>query len=276
MRFSLVCLLFSSLALFAATNSILLDCGIEIVAVRDAEGVSMGIELFEGGMLSYEEKLVFMPDGKADASVNFFLVRTGGKTYMIDAGLGNAVKNERLDASRIDVVFLSHAHSDHVAGLLNDAGKPNFASQIFFSKPESAYWLNSKTPDSKLQKDIAKAYKKRYKTFSFGDTLVPGIIAIDASGHTPGHTAFLIGTGEERMLIASDFLHAASLQFPQPQECAAYDMDREKSVEMRKQLIQTAIDNNWYIAGMHIPLPGFGKVADNGKGGFEFTPGVER
>jgi len=257
--------LFSSFV-FAAENtaSVKLDDGIEIIPIEDLSN-SMDISLFDGGPLSKEQKLAYMPEGKAKSSVNVFLVKTGNKTYLVDAGFGNAVADKRIDVSKIDGVLLTHAHGDHISGLLKD-GKANFSSPVFISKPENDYWLDAKTPNSELQKSVAKVYTGRYKTFAFGDTLAPGIVAVEATGHTPGHTAFLIGTGKNKLLIAGDFLHAAALQFPHPEESARYDVDPKKSVETRKKLMKMAEDNDWTIAGMHIPFPGIGKVKSKGSG----------
>jgi glyoxylase-like metal-dependent hydrolase (beta-lactamase superfamily II) len=245
--------------------------GVEILVVDDVPGREMDIELFDGGPMTREERLKYMPDGKAPAAVNVFVLKSGDKTYLIDAGFGNAVKDGRIDASKVDGIFITHGHGDHIAGLLKEDGSANFDVPVFISKPESDYWLDANTPNSDLQKNVAKVYGDRYNTFAFGDTLAHGIVAIDASGHTPGHTAFLIDMGETKMLVAGDFLHAAALQFPHPEECARFDMDREASVKRRKELIQMCIDNNWLIAGIHIP-GGFGTVKSNGEGGFEFTP----
>lgn len=249
--------------------------GIEVLVVDDVPGREMGIELFDGGPMSREERLAFMPGGKAPAAVNVFVLKAGDKTYLIDAGFGNAVKDGRIDASKVDAVFITHAHGDHISGLVNESEPGEMArfsnAAVFISKPESDYWLDSKTQNSELQHTVARAYGSRYRTFEFGDTLAPGVVAIDASGHTPGHTAFLVDMGERKMLVAGDFLHAAALQFPNPEECARFDMDREASVKRRIELIQMSIDNGWLIAGIHIP-GGYGTVRSDGQGGFRFTP----
>jgi glyoxylase-like metal-dependent hydrolase (beta-lactamase superfamily II) len=261
-----------SFAAFATGHKpVVLDDGIEILLVEDVPGRTMNIDLFEGGPLTREQKLAYMPGGEAPSSVNVFLVKTGGKTYLIDAGFGNAVKEKKIDPSKITAVLITHAHGDHVAGLLKEDGTANFSVPVFISKPESEYWLDPKTEGADLQRNVAKTYGDRYKTFSFGDTIAPGIVALDASGHTPGHTVFLIGTGKKKVLIVGDLLHAAALQFPHPEECARFDMDRAKSIETRKRILQMAVDNNWLVAGIHFPVPGLGLVTSDGKGGFEYV-----
>jgi glyoxylase-like metal-dependent hydrolase (beta-lactamase superfamily II) len=252
---------------FAQQKSIVLDDGIEIIAIDD-QPREMDASLFSG-KLTEAQKLSYMPGGKAPASVNVFLVKAGGKTYMIDAGFGNAVKDGRIDPKKIDGIFITHEHGDHISGLLQ-GNTPVFSAPLYISKPESNYWLRTETPNSDLQKKLVNMYANHYETFNFLDTLAPGIVAIDASGHTPGHTAFLIGKGKRKVLLAGDFLHAAALQFPEPTESANFDVDREQSVKVRKSLMSQAEKNGWLIAGVHIPNPGWGKVKSNGKGGFVF------
>ncbi|MDR0307515.1 MAG: MBL fold metallo-hydrolase [Chitinispirillales bacterium] len=255
-----------------SSSPLVLDDGIEIITIDEIPGRMMDAGLFSGP-LTNERRLEYMPDGKAPSAVNVFLVKIGSKTYLIDAGFGNAIKENVIDPSKIDAIFITHEHGDHVSGLLKEDGTAVFAAPVFINKKEREYWSAGKTPNSGLQKKTAKAYGNRYKTFSYGDSPAPGIVAIYASGHTPGHTAFLIGTGKKKLLIAADFLHAAALQFPNPDECASFDMDKKASIETRKRLIQMSIDNNWLIGGMHLPAPGYGRAKSNGKGGFDFTLG---
>jgi glyoxylase-like metal-dependent hydrolase (beta-lactamase superfamily II) len=252
---------------------LVLEGGFEVSVIDDVPGREMDIELFEGGPMTHEQKLEFMPGGKAPAAVNVLMVRSAGKTYLIDAGFGNAVRDGRIDPAGIDAIFITHGHGDHIAGLLKEDGTANFPeSYVFISRPESDHWLDEGTQGADLQRNIARAYGDRYRTFAFGDTLAPGIVAVDASGHTPGHTAFLIGTGGTRLLAAGDFLHAAALQFANPEECARFDMDRRASVEMRRRLIQMSIDNNWWLAGAHIPGGIVGTIRSDKRGGFELIP----
>lgn len=249
-------------------NKMILDCGTEIISIEDIS-TEMAISLFSG-VLTEEQKMTYMPEGKAPASVNIFLVKIGDKTYMIDAGFGNAAKENKIDPQSISSVFLTHMHGDHISGLLqNDSAV--FPVPVYTAKIESDYWQSEETPNSKSQKEVAHAYGDRYKTYNFSDSIVSGVLALNAAGHTPGHTAFLIGKGKQKLLIAGDFLHAASLQFPHPTESANFDMDKEKAAKVRIALMEMAEKNDWFVAGMHIPSPGWGKVKSNGEGGFTFS-----
>ena len=88
---------------------------------------------------------------------------------------------------------------------------------------------------------------------AFGDTLSHGVLAMDAIGHTPGHTAFQLAN----LLVVGDLMHGYALQKDHPEINSNYDMDKPKSAESRKRIMQYARDNKLLMAGMHLPPPGF-------------------
>jgi glyoxylase-like metal-dependent hydrolase (beta-lactamase superfamily II) len=100
--------------------------------------------------------------------------------------------------------------------------------------------------------------------------IVHGISPIAAYGHTPGHTAFLLESGVEKLLIIGDLLHVALVQFPIPEISATYDMDQKAAATIRRQLLDYAAKNNVPVVGMHIVYPGMGNVSVDGAG-FKFT-----
>lgn len=126
-------------------------------------------------------------------------------------------------------------------------------------------------PDD-LPQAVIKAYGQRLTTFEFDQEIGQGLTALSAVGHTPGHTIFLLESGEHRLLFIGDLLHAAALQFPEPEESASYDQDPAQAVATRKAVMQMAVDRNLPVAGAHIPFPGIGQVKADGRNGFEFTP----
>ena len=98
--------------------------------------------------------------------------------------------------------------------------------------------------------------------------------AIDATGHTPGHTAFMIESAGSKVLAWGDTLHAIALQLPHPEIYPAYDYDPVAATATRKAVLEKVSKENIPVAGAHIPDPGVGRImtAPNGQG-YAFTPG---
>ena len=261
----------------------------QVFSILDRPG-GADISLFSGPA-GPEERERYFRDGKAPSSVNVFLIRIDGKNILVDTGFGTVRPGKSeliptLDAmglapQSIDIVILTHMHMDHAGGLLLDGKRAFPKANIMVSKPELDYWLElgKKQPDNPnaaLVKSVVEAYGGDIlPPFAFEQEILPGVTALDASGHTPGHTAFLVRSAGQSLLIIGDLIHAAALQFPLPEECARYDIDREKAVRSRMAILNMAAEKGLPIAGMHIPYPGQGGVAKAGKG-FAFTPASEK
>ena len=233
-----------------------------------------------------------LTDGTFPNATNAFLVRTPDKkNILVDAGYGTRLienlKEYGVEASQIDAILITHAHGDHISGLLQE-GKPVFPkATLYLSKLEYDYWTNdsemNRMPENrqggfqKARETIA-AYKDRLHLFqptgieTQPTNLFDGVEAILAPGHTPGHTLYLIGSGKSKMLIWGDLTHAMTIQMPYPEVAVTYDVAPELAVESRKKVLKYVVKNNISVAGMHIPYPGMGTVAENGKGGYTFTP----
>lgn len=204
-----------------------------------------------------------LPDG-IPASVSVFLLQVDGKNILFDAGLG-AFGGQMLDRlaaldvtpDKIDLIYLTHFHVDHIAGMIakDSAGKDvkvfNNAT-VYAGKVEYDAWMND-IPKNDLQKAVMGMYKDKLHLFAFGDSLPHGVLALDAVGHTPGHTAFQISN----LLVIGDLMHGYALQKDHPEINSNYDMDKEKSIVSRKRIMQYARDNKLTMAGMHLPPPGF-------------------
>ena len=204
-----------------------------------------------------------MPDG-IPASVSTFLVKIDDQYILFDAGLGafggqlmNRLAALGVNPDNIGLVYLTHFHVDHIAGLVvkDDAGNDTKAfknAAVYAGKVEYDAWMND-IPKNDLQKGIMALYKDSLHLVAFGDSLPPGVLAIDAIGHTPGHTAFQLAN----LIIVGDLMHGYALQKDHPEINSNYDMDKPKSAESRGRIMQYASDNKLLMAGMHLPPPGF-------------------
>ena len=247
----------------AGTKTVKLSNGASVTWIQDNESEKLNpISLFGDVSDSLVESLN-MPEG-IPASVSTFLLQVDGKNILFDAGLGafggkmlSRLAALGINADNIDIVYLTHFHVDHIAGLVekDDAGIDTKAfknASIYAGKVEYDAWMEH-IPKNDLQKMVMELYRDSLHLFAFGDSLPHGVLAIDAIGHTPGHTAFQVSN----LLIIGDLMHGYALQKDHPEINSNYDMDKEKSIESRKRIMQYAKDNKLLMAGMHLPPPGF-------------------
>ena len=142
----------------------------------------------------------------------------------------------------IHYLYLTHFHGDHIGGMMQGDSVVFPNAQVYASKKEYDGWM--KMPDDKKAQVVKTmdAYKDRLHLFEFGETLPGNVIACDAVGHTPGHTAYQVGT----LLVVGDLIHGAALQIPHPEICATYDMDKEAAIQSRKKYLQE-VDENQFV-----------------------------
>ena len=141
-------------------------------------------------------------------------------------------------------------HGDHIGGLMKDdtAAFPN--AELYINKVEYDAWMA--VPQESLLA-MAKAYEGRLKTFAITDVLPCGVEAIEAYGHTAGHTAYKVGNN----LIVGDIMHGVALQLEHPQYCARFDADHKQSIRTRKEILNMGKEQRLKIYGMHFPSPYF-------------------
>lgn len=245
------------------TKTITLSNGASVTWIQDNDGDKlMPRTLFSDASDSLYNN-INMPDG-IPASVSTFLVKVDGKYILFDAGLGsfggqlmNRLTALDVNPDSIGLVYLTHFHVDHISGLVakDETGNDTKAfknAAVYAGKVEYDAWMND-IPKNDLQKNIMALYKDSLHLFAFGDSLPHGVLAMDAIGHTPGHTAFQLAN----LLIVGDLMHGYALQKDHPEINSNYDMDKPKAAESRKRVMQYARDNKLLMAGMHLPPPGF-------------------
>lgn len=245
-------------------KTITLSDGSSVTWIQDNVGEKLNPrDLFSDASDSLYNSLD-LPNG-IPASVSTYLLKADGEYVLFDAGLGafggqmlTHLNELGISPDSITKIYLTHLHVDHINGLVNktDAGfeKVFKNAAVYVGSIEKNAWLND-LPKNELQKAILGVYNDSLKLFAFGDTLPHNVIAMDAVGHTPGHTVFQKG----ELLVIGDLMHGYALQKDHPEINSNYDMDKEKSIESRKKILAYAKEHNLTMAGMHLPPPGFAK-----------------
>jgi glyoxylase-like metal-dependent hydrolase (beta-lactamase superfamily II) len=242
-------------------------------------------ELEQALTASFRDTVIF--------SVNAFLVRAGGRIALIDTGSGNYLgptlghlianlKAAGVMPADIDTVLLTHMHPDHSAGLTDMAtGARNFPNaELVVHENEPPHWYDDarmaaasdlyKHLHFQMTREQTQPYLDRMRTFAKGDVF-PGVTAIPAHGHTPGHTAFLVASGNESLLVWGDTIHIPEVQFARPEIAMVPDTDPDAAVASRRRILDMAAQERLLVTGMHMHFPGFGHVARE-RDAFRFHP----
>ena len=228
-----------------------------------------------------------------ETSVNGYLINTGSKLVLIDTGaaglfgptLGKLVANLKASGytpEQVDEIYITHMHPDHVGGLVAD-GKPVFANAVVRADTrEGSFWLTpanmDKAPaDSKGFFQGAMASLNPYvaagklKTFDGETELVPGIRAMPATGHTPGHTIYVVESDGNKLVVWGDLMHVAAVQFAMPSVTIAFDSDPKAAAPARQKNYADAAKLGYFVAIAHVSFPGIGKLRADGKG-YQWLP----
>ena len=242
--------------------------------------IFMGDQVKANGMLEAS----FLPREATRTSVNEWLINTGDRLVLVDTGTSNILAPTLgrmagnlaaagIDPGAVDVVILTHLHPDHAAGLLTHDKALAFPNAtVHVHQAEDAFWADEAIyagvpKEVKPFFDIARASVKPYKEagrielFKGGSEIVPGITAVDAFGHTMGHTMLRISSGSGELMIVTDIVHNAALQFANPDWSIAFDTDPVMAATSRKRALDMASADRVQIAGAHLPFPGLGHVA---------------
>lgn len=201
------------------------------------------------------------------------LVRGDARVLLFDTGAADAfpgagrlpgsLRAAGVEPSQVTDVFISHLHGDHVSGLLAGEGAlafPNAA--IHLSAPE---W-EALQGDAKAAALVA-AITPKVATFQPGAAIVPGVVtAVAVDGHTPGHSAYEIASGDERLLYIGDTAHHHVVSVQRPEWTIQFDGDAPLAEASRRALLQRAADGKLRLYAVHFPFPGLGHVEAQGDG----------
>jgi glyoxylase-like metal-dependent hydrolase (beta-lactamase superfamily II) len=221
-----------------------------------------------------------------DISVNAFLLRLAGRWALIDTGsghtlgptLGKLPANLRVHGvapDKIETIFLTHLHPDHSNGLVDDAGAAIFPNaEVILHENEARFWLDRDPATGEtdsIRRNLAfvrvatAPYRKRMRTVREGEA-VPGVSVVALPGHTPGHSGWLLHSGNENLLIWGDVVHFAAIQIPRPNTGLSYDIDPQAACATRARMFDRAAADRLKVGGAHLDFPGFGYIVRRGAG----------
>lgn len=212
---------------------------------------------------------------------NNLLVDTGEKRVLIDSGMGQSDPNdpghllERLQAENItlesiDTVIITHYHQDHIGGLLDDAGDLTFPNaRLVVPVQEHDYWMREDilagldAPDAARLRQTFAAYAERLTLMDDTANIEPGIHYVPAVGHSPGHRAVHIESGEARLLHIVDAIHMP-IQL-NALDIAPFDWQQpDIAIATRRALLARAESENLLLMAYHFPFPGVGYIRRRG------------
>ena len=234
----------------------------------------------------------FMPADKLATPFTTLIVNTGAKLVLIDTGTGGQIAPSAgvlranllaagIDPKAIDLIVISHFHPDHINGIKDKDNALVFPNaEIMVPAPEWAYWmddanLNAAPDDLKLtfrnQRRIFADIAPQVSRFAPGQEVSPGIEALPAAGHTPGHTVFAIHSGDQSLLVLGDTAQHPAIFARHPNWQAAFDIDGAEAVGTRKKLFDRAAADRMLVTGYHFPFPAIGHLAKTASG-YEHVP----
>ena len=229
-----------------------------------------------------------LPGEKMEIGFSPVIVNTGEKLVLFDSGNGGArrpnagnltkaLKAAGYTADQVDVVVLTHFHPDHIGGLMEN-GTPTFANaQYVTHEAEFDFWTHDDRMSggtervAKLTASNVKPLAEKTSMLKDGSSVVSGITAVAAHGHTPGHSAFNLESGGKRLMVCGDFCNHYVVSLQRPDWHVKFDMDKEAAVATRKKMLDMIAADKIPFAAYHMPFPAIGYVEKAGNS-YRYVP----
>src|SRR5918998_2649300 len=263
------------------------------VGAIDVLVVSDGVLSLPGSMLAHNAdpavraawlEDMFLPPDAFDWALNAVVVRSGGRTILIDAGMGAEFPDlprsgrlvQRLEAGGIDLasvtdVVLTHLHMDHVGGLLVDGVRERLRPdlRVHVAAAEAKFWeapdfsrvsMPPGFPDAlrRTGKRFLKEYQGQMRTFENEYEVAPGVLVTRTGGHTPGHSVVRLASGGDRLTFAGDAVFQVG--FEHPDWYNGFEHDPEEATRVRVPLMRELAATGAWLVATHMPFPSIGRV----------------
>lgn len=167
-------------------------------------------------------------------------------------------------------MVITHMHGDHIGGLTDDAGNPTYPNARYVTgQVEYDHWAGAGNErfDGKV-----RPFAEKMSFIGDGDSVVSGITAVAAFGHTPGHMTYMIESAGEQVLLMADTANHYVWSLAYPEWEVRFDMDKAAAAASRKKILGMVAADRIPLIGYHMPFPGMGYVTGEGTGAFHYVP----
>ncbi len=238
---------------------------------------------------------MFLPRDMFDWPLNVLVVRSGGRTILVDSGLGDEYPDfpraghlpSRLEAAGIDLgsvtdVVLTHLHMDHVGGLLVDGVKSRLRPdlRIHVAAAEVKFWASPDFSHTSMPSPVPPVlrsaatrflteYHSQLRPFEEEYEVAPGVVACRTGGHTPGHSVVRLASGGDRLTFAGDAIFPVG--FDHPDWHNGFEHDPDEAARVRIRLLREMAASGDTLVATHLPFPSVGRVAVAGDA-FRWVP----
>jgi glyoxylase-like metal-dependent hydrolase (beta-lactamase superfamily II) len=261
---------------------------VDVIALSDGTVPFAGYDILRNTNQADIDALLSAADARSplEASMNAFLIHLGKRLILVDAGTGdllgptlNKLPSSLLGAgfvpAQITDILLTHIHADHSGGLM-DGERIRFPNAtVHVEKREIDFWL-SRTEMERAPEQHKPYFQQAMKTvkpyllsrqvrvFEGETELCPGLRAIPAPGHTPGHTFYSLESKGEKLVFMGDVVHAPEVQFAEPFASVSFDINQTQAIKTRQAAFRDAAHNHYLVAFAHVSFPGIGRIHTEG------------
>ena len=216
----------------------------------------------------------FIPNDVAQFFFTPTVVNTGSEVILFDTGLNPAGTSAALNAAGyttedVSHVVITHMHGDHIGGLSDESGTETFANASYVTgQVEFDHWAAAGNDNFETK---VRPLAEKFAFIGDGDAVRPGVTAVAAFGHTPGHMGYMLESGGKQLFLMVDAANHYVWSVAYPDWEVRFDMDKAAAAATRRRILDMAAADKVPLIGYHMPFPGLGFV-ETRDDGFRYIP----